>query len=287
VRNEIGVMQGRLLPPVGDRIQAFPGARWPEEFETAAALGLDAVEFIFEGPRIVDHPLMRADGIATIRDVVGRTGVRVSAICADYFMDCPLFRSTAAERAHRCRTLERLARAAAAVGADCIEIPCVDQASLRSAADEAALVDALAAARPAADEAGVALALETDLPPERFRDLLERVPGGGVMANYDTGNSAALGYDPAREIPVLGDRIRNIHIKDRVRGGTTVPLGTGDADFEAVFAALAELGYTGPFILQTARDPDDVSAIRRYHRMVRDLVDTHLAPRPGEAAPWT
>ena len=46
-----------------------------------------------------------------------------------------------------------------------------------------------------------------------------------------------------------------MHIKDRVLGGGTVPLGTGDADFPAVFNGLARLGLPGDYVLQIAR-PD-------------------------------
>ena len=46
------------------------------------------------------------------------------------------------------------------------------------------------------------------------------------------GNSASLGYDAQEEIDLLGNKIINVHIKDRIRSGTTVPLGTGDTDFK-------------------------------------------------------
>jgi hexulose-6-phosphate isomerase len=36
-------------------------------------------------------------------------------------------------------------------------------------------------------------------------------------------------------------------------GGTTVPLGAGDAKFDAVLSSLSRLNYQGNFILQTAR----------------------------------
>ena len=52
---------------------------------------------------------------------------------------------------------------------------------------------------------------------------------------------------------MYGSRIGSVHVKDRVRGGTTVPLGTGDADFPAFFSGLAQLGYGGDVILQVAR----------------------------------
>ena len=67
---------------------------------------------------------------------------------------------------------------------------------------------------------------------------------------------AAAGFDPAEEIEAYGHRILSVHVKDRVLGGSTVPLGSGNADFEAVFAALGRVRYVGNYILQTARATD-------------------------------
>jgi hexulose-6-phosphate isomerase len=74
-----------------------------------------------------------------------------------------------------------------------------------------------------------------------------------VKVNYDSGNSASLGYRPDEEFAAYGSRIGSVHIKDRQRGGGTVPLGSGDADLPAVFAGLKALGYRGDLILQVAR----------------------------------
>jgi L-ribulose-5-phosphate 3-epimerase len=78
------------------------------------------------------------------------------------------------------------------------------------------------------------------------------------------------------EIATLGDLIQNVHIKDRLRGGTTVPLGTGAANFDRVFESLGRIGYDGALILQTARDDDDVGAASRYLAMVRRWSDKYL-----------
>jgi hexulose-6-phosphate isomerase len=110
--------------------------------------------------------------------------------------------------------------------------------------------------RPALDvseRAGVELHLETSLPPTRFAALLDQLPHRKLKANYDSGNSASLGYAPRDEFGAYGSRIGSIHIKDRVRGGGTVPVGTGDADFPALFESIARVGYGGDFILQVAR----------------------------------
>jgi hexulose-6-phosphate isomerase len=60
-----------------------------------------------------------------------------------------------------------------------------------------------------------------------------------------------------------------VHVKDRIIGGTTVPLGTGSADFEAVFNELGRISYRGNFILQTARaiDEDHATPLSRYRDM--------------------
>ena len=98
------------------------------------------------------------------------------------------------------------------------------------------------------------LHLETSLEPAVFAETLARIGHPLLKANYDSGNSSSLGYKPRDEFAVYGPRVGSVHIKDRVLGGTTVPLGTGDADFASLFDCLDEVGYTGDFILQVARD---------------------------------
>ena len=72
-----------------------------------------------------------------------------------------------------------------------------------------------------------------------------------------------------------GRRILNVHVKDRKLGGTTVPLGTGDADLPKVLSLLVARGYRGNFILQTARaeDGDHEGAIRRYRNLAAMWLD--------------
>ena len=53
-------------------------------------------------------------------------------------------------------------------------------------------------------------------------------------------------------------------------GGGTVPLGTGDTDFEALFDCLDEIGYEGDFVLQVARGADGDG---------RALAGRRIAPR--------
>ena len=88
---------------------------------------------------------------------------------------------------------------------------------------------------------------------QRFRSLLDKLPHPYLKANYDSGNSSSLGYDVREEIAAYGERIGSVHIKDRVRGGGTVPLGTGDAEIPVLLSELSRIGYKGDFVMQIAR----------------------------------
>ena len=86
----IGVMQGRLLPKYKGRYQAHPLGYWKKEFQLAADLKIDCIEFILDLNEFEKNPLMSNVGLAEIQHVSKLTGVKVTSICADYFMDAPL-----------------------------------------------------------------------------------------------------------------------------------------------------------------------------------------------------
>jgi hexulose-6-phosphate isomerase len=150
-----------------------------------------------------------------------------------------------------------------------VVIPLVDAGRIESAAEESEVLGTFLGLSAELARLKTGIAFECDYEPERLARFIGRLPAEHFGVNYDIGNSASLGYEPRREIGAYGARIVNVHIKDRVRSGSTVPLGTGAADFPAVFEALRGARYTGNFILQTARaaDGDHAGALARYRAM--------------------
>lgn len=249
----IGIMQGRMVPPVDDRMQAFPRDDWDMEFPLAADAGFDTIEWIYDGYGEDVNPLATAQGIARMKNLSRQHGVAVRSVCADYFMERPLVRVSEDEREEGLARLEWLLSQGHQLGIERVVLPFVDNAAIRTESEKRSVVDSLRRALPTAEAFGIELHLETDLAAADFRDLLGRVSHPLVKVNYDTGNSASLGYHPHEEFRAYGDRIGSVHVKDRVLGGGTVPLGTGDADFAAVFAGLREQRYAGDIVLQVAR----------------------------------
>ncbi|WP_321504080.1 sugar phosphate isomerase/epimerase family protein [uncultured Methanoregula sp.] len=246
-------MQGRLLPPVNNTIQAFPENGWQEEFALARNLGLDYIEFIFDGDNYARHPLMTKEGLREIQSLVQEHDVRILSVCADYFMTHPLHRGTLEERTARVKLVQALLRNCATLDVGNIIIPCVDISQLQNETEIHEFKIRLGECLPVAEDCGINLALETDLGPEAFTRLVRDIGHPFLKINYDTGNSASLGYDPVVELGSYGRWITDVHIKDRMFGGTTVPLGEGDADFPEIFSQLDRMNYNGIYILQTAR----------------------------------
>jgi hexulose-6-phosphate isomerase len=266
----IGMMQGRLLPPVDNRIQYFPREHWAKEFELAAQASLDCIEWIYDLYGEDVNPLATDDGIAQIKSLSSRYRVPVLSVCADFFMDKPLVRASQSELEERLKILVWLLHRGQLIGINRIILPFVDASRIDTDAEFDSVITILKQVLPVVIETGIEIHLETSLEPGRFADLLSKLPHPLVKANYDSGNSSSLGYAPREEFAAYGERIGSVHIKDRIRGGSTVPLGTGDADFQALADSLKTLGYTGDFILQVARGTsgDEVAWARQNREFV-------------------
>ncbi|MGH9338753.1 MAG: sugar phosphate isomerase/epimerase family protein, partial [Acidobacteriota bacterium] len=272
--NRIGVMQGRLLPPVDNSIQAFPRDRWADEFPRARQVGFQCIEWVYDGFSCDFNPLVSAEGIQEIKRLESGFGVAVRSVCADYFMDYPLVRADQNELEARISHLEWLLQQCPLAGIECVVLPFVDRSAIKTKDEETSVLQSLLRVSSKAEKNGMEIHLETDSPPDRLAEFLHSLPEGIFWVNYDSGNSASLGYRPREEFEAYGARVGSIHIKDRVRQGETVPLGTGDADLEEVFGCLRASKYTGDLILQVARgEPGDEV---NWARLNRDFVLRYL-----------
>ncbi|HTX92036.1 MAG TPA: TIM barrel protein [Anaerolineales bacterium] len=249
----IGIMQGRLVPPTDNRIQCFPRERWADEFPLAAQAGLDCIEWIYDLYGADVNPLATDSGLQKLQELSRQHAVKVLSICADYFMDKPLVRASQVELDERLASLFWLLERGHRLGINRMVIPFVDASRIDTQAEFDGVIALLKRVLQEAHKTGIEIHLETSLNPARFAELLDQLPDPLLKANYDSGNSSSLGYAPREEFSAYGRRVGSVHIKDRLLGASTVPLGTGDADFPALAESLKKVAYRGDFILQVAR----------------------------------
>lgn len=264
-------MQGRLVPPLAGRIQAFPWDVWRDEFRLAHQAGFGLMEWTIDADGIHENPLMTPSGRAEIQELSLRYQVTVVSLTGDFLMRAPVHKAQGKSRESRLGALLRVIEAAAAAKVDKVVVPLVDEGRIETAEQEAVFCEIIFRMNKVLAEARVQLLIESDYPPAQLRAFMSRLSVPQVGVNYDIGNSASLGFDPGEEVTSYGARIRNVHVKDRMRGGTTVPFGVGAADFPRVFRLLSAAGYPGNFILQPARaaDEDHVGLLSRYRDMVQ------------------
>lgn len=259
MKHNIGIMQGRLTQPKGRGIQFFPFDNWKEEFYSAQKLGLDEIEFIFDYDCYQENPLWTDEGTEQIKKHADKTGIKIQSVCFDYFMRRPFYKAKTEERdfikKENTQIIKKVLSGMKKLDITLLEVPLVDASSLQNEYEEESFREWLTYIVNSTDER-IYFALETDLNPKNFLEYLESFRHSRVGANYDSGNSSGIGYDAYEEVTTLKDYIFNIHIKDRIYHGTTVPLGTGSADFDRLFTGLKEIEYKHSFILQAARGMD-------------------------------
>lgn len=242
---KLAVMQGRLLPSEDGRIQCSPKLHWREEFPLAEELGLYGIEWIDDLYSADTNALHTDEGIAEIKALMQKHHVVVPSICANIFME--------QEREKRVAHLQFLLQQAKKVGAKHVLLPFFGDAELKTDEDMKDVIHIIDVVLPLLEELDLAIHLETTLEPASFKALLDRIPHSRIKVTYDTGNSAGLGYDPKKEFAAYGDRIGSVHIKDKKKGGSSIPLGEGDVDFELIRSLLSSISFDGLYTLEAAR----------------------------------
>jgi len=249
----IGFMQGRLSPIRNGRIQSFPWETWEEEFKTASRIQIKKMEWTIDSENFASNPLLTSAGKEKIKSLMSLVNLEISSVTCDYFMENPPWKT---DPGGLFRGIESILAGMSEIGAKILVIPLVDNSSLIDSKTYSQTLHFFSRVSDLLGASDLKIAFETDLGPERFADFMSEFAEDRYGVNYDIGNSASFGFNPTEEFAAIGPRVVNVHVKDRVLGGTTVPLGTGNADFPTVFRCLNEHGYVGNLIMQTARAQD-------------------------------
>lgn len=278
--NNIGIMQGRLTLPKGRGIQFFPFDNWEKEFEDAAKIGLTEIEFIFDYDNYINNPLWTNNGIEQIKHSISNSGIKINAVCFDYFMRRPFFKKIEQREQFFIENKEFIKRIIFAMDVleiHLLEIPLVDGSSMKDVNEKEMFAEFLLQIADSSP-ASIKFGLETDMESDDFIFYLKKLNHTNIGANYDSGNSSGLGYDLYKEIRTLDKYIYNIHIKDRLLGGSTVRLGTGNADFDSMFKALEEISYNGSYIIQAARGEDgkELETVKSQKAFIENLIQKYL-----------
>lgn len=271
---DLGFMQGRLCDQIGEYIQAFPWNDWREEFEIGSGLGFSSMEWTLDALGLHENPLITPTGQAEIKNLSNKFGVKVVSVTGDCFMQSPFWKTVdLSEREQLIADFIAIVDACSVMGIQKIVVPLVDNGRIENEVEELLLRENLMKLSKYLQNKRVQIMFETDFTPSNTKAFIGKLPSAIFGINYDNGNSASLGYKVTEEFELFSDRIGNIHIKDRILNGGTVPLGEGNADFPMFLKCIRNINYSGNLILQAARavDGDHAAALVNYRNFINDI----------------
>jgi L-ribulose-5-phosphate 3-epimerase len=228
---KLGIIQGRLLPPVNGKIQEFPKDNWKEEFDILDEIGLNHIEFIVTKESFFDFTNLSLKEYSN----------RISAICCDNLIDEEFYKLD-----FLTEQLIPICELAKRDGIKNINIPLLEQSSLKEHNFQKFSKNIL----EISNTYNLNFNFEIESPLEASLSLVNL--SDRFYFIYDTGNLNYIKVDHKDYIENIILKISQVHLKDRDIDGSHYP-GSGTTNFKLIFDLLRNYNFSGPFTIQTKR----------------------------------
>ena len=250
---KIGVIQGRLSEPV-EGFQECP-VDWKREFGLLKELGLNHIEWIITHDQFHRNPIFYRN----------LSEYRISSVCADFIVN-----DNFCDSEYLMKFLEPLCLAARENNIKNITIPLLENSSVEEKDIREKFIEVF---YPYTEKyKDINFLIEAELHQEKLIKVLDI--NTNLFVTYDTGNITSCGLNHEDYIFELGNRIKQVHIKDRIVNPLeTVEPTTGDTDFKLIFKCLKQINYDGLYTLQTARmeDGKEIETIKRHKKIIEEI----------------
>lgn len=265
----------------------FPaGMKLRDQFRLAKEAGFETIELAIEEKGELSLETTKKQAL-TLTKSAEQIGVRISSLASGVYWEYPFTSPSAKIRARAKAILRRHLQLASWLGVDAT---LVIVGTLAEGFHGPAVVSydrayqtALSAIKDCARYAEkwkVCIGVENVWSkmlqmPYEIRDFIDSVGSEYVRAYFDVGNCLIVGF-PEHYIPVLGDRIVRVHVKDflcavgNING--FVPLLAGDVNYPAVIEELEKIGYSGPLTVEVAPYRDYPTASLYHSSLALDFI---------------
>lgn len=229
----------------------------------AKRAGFDGIELNYDLDNDLS-PKASPKELAAIRSLADRIGIEISGLCSFLFWPYPLTSNDAAKRARGIELAGLMADAAKHMGVTnllvvpgAVHIPWRDDHEpVPNDVCEKRAKEAVGKLVGSAEKNKVLLNMENIffngflMTPMEMVSFVDSFGSPNVQVHYDTGNISMFQH-AEHWIPILGNRIKNIHFKEFTKKGTDYSLETfrplldGTTNWPGVMDALDSISYTG------------------------------------------
>jgi len=229
----------------------------------AKRAGFDGIELNYD----LDNDLSPKHGpkeFAAIRSLADKIGIEISGLCSFLFWPYPLSSNDAEKRSRGLELAGKIGEAAHHMGVEnvlvvpgAVHIPWRDdhEPVPNDVCDRRAK-EAIGQLEKQAAKLKVSLNIENIffngylMTPMEMNDFVDSFSSEHVRIHFDTGNISMFQFSE-HWIPIMGERIKNIHFKEYTKKGTDYSLETfrplldGTTNWPAVMEELSKLNYDG------------------------------------------
>jgi len=244
---------------------AFPypdKMRLEQCLQLAKDAGFDGIELNYDLESDVS-PKSGTKEFSDIRRMAEKIGIRISGVCSFLFWPYPLTSNVPAERNRGMELAAKMTQAAHDLGTEnLLVVPGAVHMPWREDHDptpndvcDRRAREAIGKLLPAAEKRKVHLNMENIfngflMSPQEMAEFVDSFSNEYVQVHFDTGNIMLFQF-PEHWIPILGKRIKNVHLKEFTKKGTDHslesfrPLLDGMTNWPAVLEAFDHVGYDG------------------------------------------
>jgi L-ribulose-5-phosphate 3-epimerase len=267
-KNYLSLMQGRLVKPLNRPIQEFPLKDWEKELDLLLKLNFKNIEWVVDRASYKENPLVFDN--QALETLMKNKNLSISAVSNDYFLDTAnsYDNITFSDLLTSIEMQQELINNIGEHKKYILVMPFIENASLKKYSKKQVekLLEVLLSFE---SNYKLDYALELDIDRNEITDKLGKFLGNRIFINLDVGNTVSFGFDIKSEIDDLSHFILNVHLKDRIINGPTVPLGTGDTRIKEIIKLLTAAGYKGKYTLQFARKyEEDYKTIEEYLEII-------------------
>lgn len=234
-----------------------------ETLQLAKDAGFDGIELNYD----LESDLSPKSGTAeftAIRKMADEIGIAISGLCSFLFWPYPLTSNDPQERSRGMELAAKMTQAAHDLGTEnllvvpgAVHMPWrEDHAPTPNDVCDRRARESVQKLLPLAEKLGVHLNMENIffngflMSPMEMVEFVDSFNSEFVHVHFDTGNIMEYQF-PEHWIPILGKRIKNVHLKEYTKKGTDHsleafrPLLDGTTNWPAVLSAFDQVGYDG------------------------------------------
>ncbi len=231
--------------------------------QLAKDAGFDGIELNYDLDSELS-PNSNTKEFTAIRRMADEIGIAISGVCSFLFWPYPLTSNNAEERASGLQLAGLMTQAAHDLGTKnllvvpgAVHMPWrADHEPTPNDVCDKRAVEAITKLLPNAEKLDVSLNIENIffngylMSPFEMMAFVDKFASEHVQVHFDTGNIMEYQF-PEHWIPILGKRIRNVHLKEYSKKSTDHsleafrPLLDGTTNWPAVMQAFADIDYHG------------------------------------------